>query len=141
MSAKGVAASAAIDRPSSEFWLEEYKLMHAQFQKGMDLLVKIFVVYIGVHGLLLKLALDKNATPELLQLLSAVAIVVCMLMFIACFVARGIFKTLRRKRDRAAEQLRAPEDSVFGAGLWGVSLYVAFNVVALAAWIYVVTVH
>ena len=98
------------------FWLAEYQNFSGQFQKFLDLYIKTFIIYVGILGILLKFALDKDATPELRLALTIFGLL-CSMIFFGCIIyAKIMTRQLRCKRRKALKELNQDTEDEFIAG-------------------------
>lgn len=116
------------------FWLSEYQNVSQQFQKFLDLYIKMFALYVGIIGVLFKFALDQQATGELRRALGIYMLVLCALFALGITFAEVMTRRLRRKRRATLEALGKETWDEFVAGHWasiGFGLFTLFLVAAV----------
>lgn len=116
------------------FWLSEYQNVSQQFQKFLDLYIKMFALYVGIIGVLFKFALDQQSTSELRRALGIYMMVLCALFALGIAFAEIMTRRLRRKRKATLDALGKQTWDEFVAGHWasiGFSLFTLFLVLAV----------
>jgi hypothetical protein len=117
-----------------EFWLLEYQSIILQFTRYIGLYFLVFVVYLGIQGLLFLTIVHFNIDSSVKLSLIVFALICCMLFFFCIIVATTIVQKVEARKEKALTSLGFEKNEVedeFSIGHATSLVYLVFNLFLL----------